>query len=104
MVRAMVRETTPDDIRYICASMRSVDAEEQFATRFPGDDTPEALARDMIARMPQAICSFTFYVDPAKPATILSAYLVSPGVARLHRISTDQWDNVARGVFRFGIE
>ncbi len=47
--------------------------------------------------------SFCFIDRTGRPASILSAYLVSPGVARLHRVATDSWREVAIEVFRFGI-
>lgn len=100
----MIRETTEADIRHVCAHMRAVDAEEHFATRFPGDDNPDALARDLVAAMPRAIMSFCFVGPDGLPAALLSAYQASPGVARLHRISTDAWAAVSREAFQFGIE
>jgi hypothetical protein len=100
----MIRETTQADIEHVCAHMRAEDAVEQFATRFPGEDTPESLARDMVAAMPRAILS-SCVLDPAgRPATILSAYQQSPGVARLHRLSTTAWPRVSFRTFEFGMQ
>lgn len=99
----MVRPATDDDIRYVAAHMREIDAAEQFATRFPCDDERTALAADIIAAQGRAIQSFCFVGPDGNPAAILSAYLSSPGVARLHRVSTEQWDIVSIEVFRFGI-
>jgi hypothetical protein len=102
----MIRETTPDDIRFVVSRLRAVDAEEQFATRFPAMEGDEGagLASDLIKAMPRTILSFCFVATDGDPATILSAYHQSPGVAKLHRISTDAWPEVSRAVFTFGIE
>lgn len=99
----MVRETTVADIRWVCAHLRAEDAAEQFACRFPGDDTPEALARDLVAAQDTAIISRAFAAIDETPISILSAYLVAPGVARTHRISTNEWNSeVFRAVHHFG--
>lgn len=101
---SILKRPSDDDIRFVCRNMREVDAREQFARRFPGDDNPEALARDMIAAVPTMLTSVAFHDREGHPATILSARLISPGVARLHRISTARWDDVRRIVFRYGVE
>jgi hypothetical protein len=105
MVPAMVRETTVADIRWVCAHLRAEDAAEQFACRFPGDDTPEALARSLIAAQDTAIISRAFAAIDETPIAIMSAYLVAPGVAKTHRISTTEWSSaVYLTMHRFGVE
>lgn len=101
---SILKRPSDDDIRYVCRNMRDVDAQEQFARRFPGDDTPEALARDMIAAAPTMLMATAFHDREGRPATILSAWLISPGVARLHRLSTVKWNEVRHVVFRYGVE
>lgn len=97
----MYRDTTPFDIGYVVDHMRSDDVREHAAIAFSADR--DVLRTDLVASWRHAIKSFTFFDRRSRPATILSAYLISPGVARLHRISTDAWPEVSLAVFRFGI-
>ncbi|MGX9389765.1 hypothetical protein ACWX0K_10935 [Nitrobacteraceae bacterium UC4446_H13] len=98
---AMHRETTPFDIGYVVTHMRDDDVREHDAVAFSA--VRDDLRADLVAAWRSAIKSFTFFDRRARPATILSAYLISPGVARLHRISTDAWPEVSLAVFRFGL-
>lgn len=97
----MIRSATPDDIRHVALRLRAADAEEQFACRF--DDDPEKLAADLVMLAPHALASTAFCLENGQPATILTCWLIAPGLGRLHRISTGEWPAVARAVFRYGV-
>jgi hypothetical protein len=97
----MIRPATPADIVHVVTHMRSLDAEEHFACRFSEDRA--LLAADIAAAQALAIKSYAFCTVDGDPAAILTASLIAPGLAHLHRVATDRWPEIARQAFRFGV-
>lgn len=96
----IVRKATDDDIRHVAANLRADDRREQFAGRF--DDDPAALAADVITWRQVALNQSALLTAAGEPAVIVGAYLVAPGVARFHMMSTEGLAEIGRQGHRWG--
>ncbi|KPG01796.1 hypothetical protein IP86_03020 [Rhodopseudomonas sp. AAP120] len=96
-----VRDATMEDIIRVCGRLRPEDRAEQFA-RLP-HSSGAALADLLLQLTPLVIGRFAICTPDGEAQTILAAYRGGDGLAQLHRISTDRWDDVSRTVFVFGV-
>jgi hypothetical protein len=96
----IIAEATPADIFVVVKAMDDAARHEMFACRF--DDDLDAFATGYAHSLQMAIKAFAAFPGADQPpAAIFGAWLVSPGVAELHKVSTPAWLTVARPVHRF---
>ena len=80
--------TTPNEVRYVCRHMRERSREEMFLLR--ADDDADALA-DALAAVPGvAWCAY----HGGRPAAVIGAYPMHPGVWGLFGFGTDDYRHV----------
>ena len=83
----------------VASRMRAADQAEIFALRFPGDDTPERLAVEVMAL---AGLGGVILEPDGTPAAVLGFVPRWPGVFDAFLFATDAWPSVWRDAMRFG--
>jgi hypothetical protein len=92
----IARPASDDDIRHVMTRLCAADAAAVFARRF--DDNRLALADEMLAARRFEIAQFAFAPKAYAPAeALLGALLVSPGVAAMHWLASENWHAVQYG-------
>jgi hypothetical protein len=96
-----VGEMGRDQIAHVVHNMRAADAREVFAARF--SDSRDQLVDDLYAGRPFCIGFLALCGDDGTAIALLGARLMTPVVADVLMIATDDWPKIALAATRFAI-